>query len=123
MNAESDSNQSNMTIAIPVADDHLAMHFGHCQEFAIIEVNLTANEIIGQRRLQPPPHEPGVLPKWLAELGADLIIAGGMGGRAQALFVQNNIQVLTGAPAETPDEIVAGYLAGNLATGENLCDH
>ena len=30
--------------------------------------------------LVPPPHEPGVLPTWLHELGADVIIVGGIGG-------------------------------------------
>ena len=36
--------------------------------------------------LVPPPHEPGVLPGWLHHLGADVIIAGGMGQRAISLF-------------------------------------
>jgi hypothetical protein len=36
--------------------------------------------------LAHPPHEPGVLPSWLHELGADVIIAGGMGQCASSLF-------------------------------------
>jgi len=43
--------------------------------------------------IDAPPHEPGLLPRWLHEQGAHLIIAGGMGHRAQELFVQNGIQV------------------------------
>jgi predicted Fe-Mo cluster-binding NifX family protein len=73
--------------------------------------------------LNPPPHEPGVLPQWLAEQKANLIIAGGMGSRAQSLFTQNGIQVLTGAPAGTPEELVQAYLNGSLAPGDNVCDH
>jgi hypothetical protein len=30
---------------------------------------------------------------------------------------------MVGAPAETPEQLVAEYLAGTLAEGENLCDH
>lgn len=123
MNSESDSTKTTTTIAIPLADGRLAMHFGHCREFALIEVDTAAKEIVGERRMTPPPHEPGVLPVWLAEQGADVIIAGGMGGRARALFTQNAIQVVTGAPSLPPVEIVTGYLAGELETGENLCDH
>ena len=53
----------------------------------------------------------------------NLIIAGGMGNRAQTLFAQQGIQVVTGAPADPPEQIVAGYIAGKLETGQNLCDH
>jgi predicted Fe-Mo cluster-binding NifX family protein len=52
-----------------------------------------------------------------------MIIAGGMGQRAQGLFVEQGIQVLVGAPAETPEKLVADYLAGTLQAGENICDH
>ncbi len=123
MSTESDSKRKTMIVAIPIADGCLAMHFGHCQEFALIEVDVATKEIVGERRLTPPPHEPGVLPAWLAELGANVIIAGGMGGRAQALFAENAIQVVTGAPALPLAEIVSGYLAEKLETGDNLCDH
>ena len=112
-----------LTVAVPTAEGQLAMHFGHCQEFAVFDIDKTSNEITGQRRLTPPPHEPGVLPAWLHEQGADVIIAGGMGGRAQALFAQRGIQVVTGAPAEPPEKIVLAYISGKLETGQNLCDH
>ena len=52
-----------------------------------------------------------------------LAIAGGMGQRAQQLFAQSGIQVLVGAPAGTPEELVAAYLDGSLKPGENTCDH
>ena len=66
-----------MKLAIPLANGKLTAHFGHCQEFALIEV--AENEITNKQILIPPPHEPGVLPSWLHELGADVIIAGSMG--------------------------------------------
>ena len=86
-----------MKIAIPLADGRLTAHFGHCQEFAIIEIE--GNEITKKETRVPPPHEPGVLPSWLHSLGANVIIAGGMGGRALSLFEQNGINVVAGAPA------------------------
>jgi predicted Fe-Mo cluster-binding NifX family protein len=55
---------------------------------------------------KPPLHEPGVLPRWLSEMGATTIIAGGMGVRAQQLFAQNNIQVVVGADAGDPQAVV-----------------
>ena len=110
-----------MKFAIPLAEGKLTAHFGHCQEFALVEVE--ANQIKSKETLVPPPHEPGVLPKWLHELGTNVIIAGGMGARALELFAQNNIKVIVGASALTPEELVQQYLDNSLQTGGNVCDH
>jgi predicted Fe-Mo cluster-binding NifX family protein len=110
-----------MKIAIPLANGKLTAHFGHCQEFALIDVE--GKEITKKETLVPPPHEPGVLPAWLHDLGASVIIAGGMGGRAIDLFKQNSINVIIGAPALEPEELVKSYLNNTLATGANVCDH
>jgi ATP-binding protein involved in chromosome partitioning len=110
-------------IAIPVADGKLCMHFGHCQQFALVDIDPEAKAIKETRLLTPPPHEPGVFPKWLAEQGANLIIAGGMGSRAQSLFTEQGVAVLVGATPGSPEEVVKEYLAGTLQTGANICDH
>lgn len=112
-----------MKIAIPLAQGKLTAHFGHCASFAIIEVEDQTKKIIKREDITSPPHEPGLLPPWLAERGANMIIAGGMGQRAQQLFAQQGIQVVVGAPVETPEKIVTEYFAGTLQAGENLCDH
>ena len=111
-----------MKIAIPVAEGKLAMHFGHCERFAIIDVDESGN-IVSKEEIKPPLHEPGVLPAWLHEQGATHIIAGGMGSRAQGLFAQNGISVVVGAPVSTPEKIAEAYVKGNLAAGDNICDH
>ena len=112
-----------MKIAIPIVDSQLCMHFGHCAHFAVVDVNDTTKEIGTTQLVNPPPHEPGVLPKWLHEQGATVILAGGMGSRAQDLFMQNEIQVVVGCPADPPEALVAAYLAGTLVSGSNACDH
>ncbi|MCD6174225.1 MAG: NifB/NifX family molybdenum-iron cluster-binding protein [Planctomycetes bacterium] len=112
-----------MKIAIPLAQGKLTLHFGHCEQFAIIDVNEETKEITSREDLTPPAHEPGVLPRWLHEQGANVIIAGGMGQRAQQLFTQNDIKVIVGASSDEPEEIVSAYLQGTLETGSNICDH
>jgi len=112
-----------MRVAIPLADGKLCAHFGHCQQFALMDVDEKTKKITGTQMLTPPPHEPGVLPRWLHEQGANTIIAGGMGQRAQELFSGNDIEVVVGADAETPEKLVEDYLAGTLQAGTNLCDH
>lgn len=112
-----------MKIAIPMAQETLSRHFGHCEEFALVEVDEAQRKILGETRVVPPPHEPGVLPRWLHEQGANLIIAGGMGQRAQELFAQNGIRVVVGVEANNVEALVALYLSGGLQSGANLCDH
>ena len=112
-----------MKIAIPIVEGRLSLHFGHCSHFALVDVDDSSQAIGPTRLVEPPPHEPGVLPKWLHEQGANVILAGGMGSRAQQLFVQNGIQVVVGCPSEPPEALVAAFLSGKLVTGSNACDH
>ncbi len=110
-----------MKIAIPVAQGKLAAHFGHSDQFALVQVE--GDHIKQSTLATPPPHEPGALPRWLHEQGAAVIIAGGMGRRAQGHFERQGIKVVVGAPSLSPQELVRSYLDGTLVTGENICDH
>ncbi len=112
-----------MIIALPIVDGRLSMHFGHCEKFALVEVDEGEKKITKTEYVDSPPHQPGMLPQWLRERGANMIIAGGMGRRAQAIFVENNIEVVTGVPNDEVENIIQAYLNGELETGDNLCDH
>lgn len=113
-----------MKIAMPVSNGKLCMHFGHCEQFALVEIDDSGDvKTMRTTMATPPPHEPGLLPRWLHEQGVDVVIAGGMGQRAQQLFAQRGIRVLLGAPPDSPETIVAAYLDNHLALGENPCDH
>ncbi|MCP4102388.1 MAG: ATPase [Lentisphaerae bacterium] len=112
-----------MKIAIPTANGELCMHFGHCEVFTIMDVNAETKVIVSTTDKVPPPHEPGVLPKWLGEMGVDIVIAGGMGMRAQQLFAENNVKVVVGVLNDKPENVVKAYLADTLTAGTNLCDH
>jgi len=112
-----------MRIAIPTAEGRLCMHFGHVQQFALVEVDADNKTITDIRFEAPDGNEPGALPRWLNEHEANVIIAGGMGQRAKGLLEQNGIEVIIGAPTEEPADLVNAYLAGTLEAGKNICDH
>lgn len=112
-----------MKIAIPTTNGALCAHFGHSSEFTLIDVDENRETIAQTETVQAPEHEPGLLPRWLKENGVDLVIAGGMGRRAQSIFAEHGVQLLVGAPVASPAELVNSYLKGSLQTGENLCDH
>jgi predicted Fe-Mo cluster-binding NifX family protein len=108
-------------IAIPLEDGILCAHFGHCQQFAIFETD--TNSISNEQFVTPPPHEPGLLPGWLAEKGVTDVIAGGMGQRAINLFNQQNINVFVGAQVKKPEDLAKDLLNDTLVAGANYCDH
>lgn len=113
----------NKKIAVPVdADNKLDAHFGHCKYFALIEVDADSS-VIAEEKVVPPPHEPGLLPKWLSEKGVTDIIAGGMGQRAIQLFNQYGVNAFVGAPKLTSVELVDAFLKNKLSFSANYCDH
>lgn len=112
-----------MRIAVPVTNGRLSAHFGHCEQFAVVDADRENNRVTHVEALTPPAHEPGALPKWLSGLCVDVVIAGGMGRRAQQLFAQNNIDVVVGAADNPPEELALLYLTGRLQCGQNICDH
>lgn len=112
-----------MKIAVPTVEGKLCTHFGHCQQFCFVEVN-EKKQITSKQYQTPPAHEPGVLPRWLAENNVNLILAGGMGVRAQELLAQSGVKVVVGVQGDvTPEQAVMAYLEGTLQTGANACSH
>ena len=90
---------------------------------ALLDVDTAKRQMLNSGQLDPPVHQPGVLPRWLHEQGVNLVVAGGMGRRAQDIFAEQGIEVIVGAPAGRPEQIVRSYLDGTLQPGENVCDH
>lgn len=108
-------------IAIPMENGKLSTHFGHCQYFAIVDVQ--DKQIAKITKQIPPEHKPGVYPKWIASLGVTDVIAGGIGQRAIDLFNEQGINVFAGAPLNGEEEIVNDFLAGKLSLNANYCKH
>ena len=110
-----------MKIAIPVANKSLCLHFGHCEEFIVYEIN--DNKILSKDSINPPAHAPGVIPEFLSNHNVNYVLAGGMGSRAQGIFNQFGIKVVTGVMEPNPDNIINSFLDNSLESGENVCDH
>jgi predicted Fe-Mo cluster-binding NifX family protein len=107
--------------AVPVNNGVLDEHFGHCEFYAIFVVE--EGNIISEELVKAPPHEPGLLPRWLAERGVTDVIAGGMGRKAIDIFNENNVNVFVGAPKQVPATLVKQFLDNSLNFVSNYCDH
>jgi predicted Fe-Mo cluster-binding NifX family protein len=112
-----------MIIAIPVTEGRLSGHFGHCDQFLVYDVKDSASEINCVTEMIPPPHEPGVIPKWLYENGVNVVIAGGIGAKAKTIFEKYNIEVLSGADNTVEvGKLVEQYINGSLETSDATCN-
>ena len=109
-----------MKIAVATDGCMVATHFGRCPEYTIFTID--NGTITDKVVISNPGHEPGFLPEYLSKLGVTCVIAGGMGSKAQKLFSEKNIQVVTGVSGSVT-EVVNSYLAGSLQYGPSLCEH
>ena len=79
-------------------DAPVAGHFGRCPFFTLVDLDgdsILAVEVVANPYF--PHHEPGQVPTFVHNQGADVMLAGGMGGRAAAFFEQYGIRPVTGA--------------------------
>ncbi len=102
-------------IAVATEDDRglegeVSGHFGRCPYYVLVEAN--GGTVIGSRVVANPYfdlHRPGVMPRFIRDLGTNVIIAGGMGPQAIDMFHGFGIDVATGATG-TVEEILGAYL-------------
>ena len=113
----------NLKIAIPVNDNRLHGHFGGSTHFALVEANPETKEIVSTQILEAPEHVPGAFPRWLQQQGVQVVIVGGIGHRALAIFAHHNIAVRTGTPNAPVEELVRAYLNDELAEAPDGCEH
>ena len=102
-------------IAVPCDGQEIASHFGHAGQFAFFEGDPDTGAIVKEAFLDAPPHQPGLLPKWVASHGANVVLAGGMGARAVQLFQAQGVEVALGVTATDPKGAAEEYLKGTLA--------
>lgn len=109
-----------MKLALATEGGYVAGHFGHCAEFLLVDVK--DGEVKGKVFVPNPGHQPGFLPQYLGDMGVTHVIAGGMGARAQELFLARGISPIVGAQGPV-NEVLDAFLAGKLITGPSLCTH
>jgi len=89
-------------------------HFGRCAHFVLVDLD---GKKVGKVREVDNPfygnHQPGQVPGFIASLGANVMLTGGMGGRAIMFFEQYGIEGVTGAYG-TVRQSVERYLGGEL---------
>ncbi len=88
-------------------------HFGRAPYFTIVSVE--GNRIVDVEVLENiarESHEPGTIPRMLADRGVNIVVTAGIGWRARENFNKMGIKVLTGAKGYVKD--VLTYLISHL---------
>lgn len=95
-------------------DSLVAQHFGHAPFFILVDVE--NGEVTATQGVANPfaeVHQPGQIPGFIHEQKANVILSGGMGGRAIEFFEQLDIRAATGAIG-TVRQALENYLGGKL---------
>jgi predicted Fe-Mo cluster-binding NifX family protein len=124
---ESAAGQNRSRIAVSTENDQgldsiVSHHFGRCPYYVLADVE--GGEVRDVATVTNPffsNHQPGQVPRFISEQGADVIMTGGMGRRALAIFQEESIETVTGAHG-TVGEALRDYLGGRLMGAEPCRD-
>jgi len=100
----------------------MSMHFGRCPYYTMVEVD--AGEVKNIEVVENPyynNHVPGVVPGFIKDQNADVMVAGGMGPRAIQMFQGFGIEVATGVAGKV-ENVLKAYLDGRVS-GTAPCSH
>ena len=96
-------------------DSVVAQHFGRCEYFAIVDVE--GKEVQTIEVIENPfftGHQVGQVPTFINEQKANVMLSGGMGGKAIQFFEQFGIEAATGASG-TVRAALDAYFGGGLS--------
>ncbi len=106
-------------------DGIIAQHFGRCPFYTFVDIE---DGEIKDWLVVPNPaaeeHSPGQIPKFIAEQGAHIIVAGGMGPRAQEWFLELGVKPFVRVSGRIKD-VIPLILKGELesiTTPDRECD-
>ncbi len=105
-------------------DSTISQHFGRCPYYIIIDIE---DEEIKEKGAVENPYynshgRTGDVPNFIKGLGADAIIAGGMGPKALGFFERFGIQTITGVSGKV-EGVIKGFVKGKISGAKPCDDH
>ena len=112
---------NKIVLVIPTQDNKLCSHFGHCETFSFVDVDLDKKEIIKIEQKAPIEGVSCQCASWVADQGANIVLAGGIGARPMQMLISSGLKIISGCPELPIKELVKEYLNSTLEFGENSC--
>ena len=103
-------------------NSQMSMHFGRCPFFTLVDIEngkMSNVQVIANPAFEN--HVPGVVPKFINDQMANVMIAGGMGPKAIEMFNGFGIEVATGVGGKV-EKVLNAYLEGRIQ-GTVPCEH
>ncbi len=109
-----------MKVAVTYENGEVFQHFGRTPAFQVYEVS--DGKVLSSEVIDTNGTGHGALAGFLEDIGAEVMICGGIGGGAIAAMNEAGIKVYAGASGSA-DEAVNSYVAGTLPEiGDATCD-
>lgn len=110
-----------MKIAVTYENGQIFQHFGHTEQFKVY--NVEDGQILSSEIVDTNGSGHSALADVLADLGANALICGGIGGCAISALAEANIKLYPGIMGDA-DSAVASLIAGTLEYNPNArCTH
>lgn len=110
-----------MRIAVTFENGNVFQHFGHTQQFKIYDVE--NGQIVKEEVVDTNGSGHGALAGLLANIGAEVLICGGIGAGAQNALKEAGVK-LYGGVSGNADDAVRAFINGNLDFNPNVkCNH
>ncbi len=107
-----------MKIAVTYENGEIFAHFGHTEHFKIYDVE--NGKVLSSQVVDTNGSGHGALAEFLADLGVDTLICGGIGGGALMALGGEDIQIFAGNSGKA-DDAVSALLSGNLTARDGEC--
>ena len=110
-----------MKVAVTYENGEVFQHFGRTPQFKLYEV--MDGKVVSSEVIDTNGTGHGALAGFLRNIGAEVLICGGIGGGAQLAMNEAGIKLFAGASGPA-DEAVIAFASGTLPEfGEATCDH
>lgn len=109
-----------MRYAIATDADQVAPHFGRCERYEFVDIE--NRQVVARAQAPCPEHEPGVVPHFLKQHGAQVVVCGGAGPRAVDLLAELGVGMFMGVSGGL-DAVIEAIRSGELIGGDSTCEH
>lgn len=109
----------SLRLAIAVSGEEVAQHFGHCDFFQIY--NIKDKKIVSEEKIINPPHQKGMLPKFLQEKQINAVITGNLGSLAVTNLEDLGIVPIRGVKGKVSD-VLKAFIDDALVSTDEICE-
>ncbi|MGL5381509.1 NifB/NifX family molybdenum-iron cluster-binding protein [Clostridium sp.] len=113
-----------MKIALPCRNNQIDNHFGHCEYFTVVTIDMDSKKITNSEKVESPEGCgcKSNIAEVLAQKGVTIMLAGNMGLGAVNVLERSGIEVIRGCSGDL-NTVTSKWLDGSLKDSGDNCNH